>query len=88
MRKEKSCIFSDRDWFTMISLFSILFSRMSLVLKHKLPTKNKSIKILTKHVSPLNKGFSPETHTVGGLELLPLFYRALDKRRKIEKRNL
>jgi hypothetical protein len=47
------------------------FSRMSLVLKHKIADKNKSIKILTKHVSQLNKVFL--------LKLTPLevwnFYR-------------
>jgi hypothetical protein len=29
----------NRDYFTIISLFSTLFFRMNLVLKHKLPTK-------------------------------------------------
>ena len=51
--------------------FQSFFSRMSLVLKHKIADKNKSIKILTKHVSQLNKVFL--------LKLTPLevwnFYR-------------
>jgi hypothetical protein len=70
----------------MISLFSILFSQMSLVLKHKLPTKTNpynSNKSKTRLAA--EQSLSPETHTVGGLEILLLFYCALDKRKKLKK---
>jgi hypothetical protein len=57
--------FFNRDYFIMISLFSTLFSQMSLVLKHKLPTKpNPQTSNKSKTRLAAERGLSPETHTV------------------------